>query len=102
MKPTDKCWLLSSSTFQIPYLNQAGEYFEVDSRFEKAELEFQQIRNRKGITLLLFRTIILDFDHLSSILIPPRFEDRLCGLVVRVPGYRSRGPAFDSRRYQIF
>jgi hypothetical protein len=28
--------------------------------------------------------------------------DRLCGLVVRVPGYRCRGPRFDSRRYQIF
>jgi hypothetical protein len=28
--------------------------------------------------------------------------DRLCGLVVRVPGYRSRGPGSDSRRYQIF
>jgi hypothetical protein len=28
--------------------------------------------------------------------------DRLCGLVVRVPGYRSRDPWFDSRRYQIF
>jgi hypothetical protein len=28
--------------------------------------------------------------------------DRLCGLVVRVPGYRSRDPGFDSRRYQIF
>jgi hypothetical protein len=27
---------------------------------------------------------------------------RLCGLVVRVPGYRSRGPGFDSRRYQFF
>jgi hypothetical protein len=22
--------------------------------------------------------------------------------VIRVPGYRSRGPEFDSRRYQIF
>jgi hypothetical protein len=29
-------------------------------------------------------------------------NDRHCGLVVRVPGYRSRGPRFDSRRYQIF
>jgi hypothetical protein len=28
--------------------------------------------------------------------------DRLCGLVVRVPSYRSRGPRFDSRCYQIF
>jgi hypothetical protein len=26
----------------------------------------------------------------------------LCGLVVRVPGYGSWGPGFDSRRYQIF
>jgi hypothetical protein len=29
-------------------------------------------------------------------------NDRLCGLVVRVPGYRLRGLGFDSRRYQIF
>jgi hypothetical protein len=28
--------------------------------------------------------------------------DRLCGLVVRVPDYRSRGPGFDSGCYQIF
>jgi hypothetical protein len=28
--------------------------------------------------------------------------DRICGLVVGVVGYRSRGPGFDSRRYQIF
>jgi hypothetical protein len=30
------------------------------------------------------------------------FYDRLCGLMVSVPGYRSRGPRFDSRLYQIF
>ena len=29
-------------------------------------------------------------------------KDRLCGLVVRVSGYRFRGLGFDSRRYQIF
>jgi hypothetical protein len=29
-------------------------------------------------------------------------KDRLCGLVVRVSGYRSRGSVFDSRPYQIF
>jgi hypothetical protein len=28
--------------------------------------------------------------------------DCLCGLVVRVSGYKSRGPRFDSRPYQIF
>jgi hypothetical protein len=28
--------------------------------------------------------------------------NRLCGLVARVPGYRSKGPGFDSRHYQIF
>jgi hypothetical protein len=28
--------------------------------------------------------------------------DRLCGLAVRVPGYRSRVPGFDSWRYHIF
>jgi hypothetical protein len=30
------------------------------------------------------------------------YIDRLCGLVVGVPGCRSRGPGFYSRRYQIF
>ena len=29
-------------------------------------------------------------------------SDRLCGLVVRVSGYRYRGLGMDSRRYQIF
>jgi hypothetical protein len=30
------------------------------------------------------------------------YPDRLCGLVVRVSGYRYRGLGFDPRRYQIF
>jgi hypothetical protein len=30
------------------------------------------------------------------------YGERLCGPVIRVPGYRSRGPGFDSRPYQIF
>jgi hypothetical protein len=30
------------------------------------------------------------------------YSDRPCGLVVWVPGYKSRGLGFDSRRYQIF
>ena len=34
-------------------------------------------------------------------LLPP-IMDRLCGVVVRVSGYRCRGLGFDSRRYQIF
>jgi hypothetical protein len=29
------------------------------------------------------------------------FSDRLCDLVVRPPGYRSRGPKFDSSSYNI-
>jgi hypothetical protein len=28
--------------------------------------------------------------------------DRLCGLVISIPGYSPRGPEFDSRRHQIF
>jgi hypothetical protein len=36
------------------------------------------------------------YEHLG------RKFDRLCGLVVRVFGNRSRSPGFDSWRYQIF
>ena len=38
-------------------------------------------------------------DHFGSLY--PN-HDRLFGLVVRVSGYRYRGPGFDPRRYQIF
>jgi hypothetical protein len=40
------------------------------------------------------RNLLVFFQHILL--------DHLYGLVVRVPGYRSRGPGFDSWRYQIF
>jgi hypothetical protein len=40
--------------------------------------------------------------HIVSPLTVFSIADGLCGLVVRVPAYGSRGPGFDSRRYQIF
>jgi hypothetical protein len=48
-----------------------------------------------------FRTIISEI--LFQMLFIVHFHiDRLRGLVIRVPCYRSRGPRFDSRRYHIF
>jgi hypothetical protein len=41
--------------------------------------------------------ILLHIIHITSSLV-----DRLCGRVIRVSGYRSRGPGFDSRRFHIF
>jgi hypothetical protein len=37
-----------------------------------------------------------------KILIVRFSNNHLCGTVVKVPGYRSRGPSFDFQRYQIF
>jgi hypothetical protein len=44
-----------------------------------------------------------DFDFVFSYNFEELFPSsgRLCGLAARAPGYRSRGPGFDSRRYQI-
>jgi hypothetical protein len=43
--------------------------------------------------------MLLAFIHITNY---AAYNDRLCGLVVRVSGYRSRGPGFDSRPYHIF
>ena len=49
--------------------------------------------------------VLSDCTHnvqVNCILLCKGVSDRLCGLVVRVSGYRYRGLGFDSRRYQIF
>jgi hypothetical protein len=54
----------------------------------------------QSCTLLL---ICFVFDSCKTFLLRwTHSSDRLCGLVVRVSGYRSRGPGFDSQPYKIF
>ena len=43
-----------------------------------------------------------DVENLSQFCALLLNKDRLCGLVVRISGYRYRGLGFDPRRYQIF
>ena len=52
-------------------------------------------------TPLKYIIIIIIMVMMMMMIITIIFE-RLCGLVVRVSGYRYRGLGFDSRRYQIF
>jgi hypothetical protein len=42
------------------------------------------------------------FTYLFIYLLIYLFTSPICGLVVRVLGYRSRDPGFGSQRYQIF
>ena len=49
-----------------------------------------------------FQIVICSQSQLREIACYSPVFDRLCGLVVRVSGYRYRGLGFDSRRYQIF
>jgi hypothetical protein len=53
---------------------------------------------RLFITFLAFSSLY----HLNIWMMLVCWTDLLCGLVVRLPGCRYRGPGFDSWRYQIF
>jgi len=54
-----------------------------------------------SLDLSVYQVIYINIFIIKLILICVKL-DRLCGLVVRVSGYRYRGPGFDRRRYQIF
>jgi hypothetical protein len=70
---------------------------------------FRLTRFAKALKKLPFYQGVLDIELTSQVTRFHRaagpqanYTYRLCGQVVRVPGYRSWGPGFDSRRYQIF
>jgi len=60
-------------------------------------VRFNRINNLGNLGVLERATLKSEFAKLNL-----RILDRLCGLVVRVSGYRYRGPGFDPRRYQVF
>jgi hypothetical protein len=52
---------------------------------------------------LLLNITIIKYHYIKSLLLYLNclsLVDRLCGLVVRVPGYRFRSPGFDCRHYK--
>jgi hypothetical protein len=60
-----------------------------------------KVRNISALardSISVVRSVVSRFKDCSRLM----KVNRHCGIVVRVPGYRSRGPGFDSRRYQIF
>jgi hypothetical protein len=74
-----------------------------DVHFNKGSFSILFIRCKKR----MHTAITINAKSLNSLFIrifhfENHWMDRLCGLVVRVRGYSSRGPGFDSRRYQIF
>jgi len=81
---------------------------DVENRLKRMPDPYPLIR----CTVALYDTIYLGILHkmrpfsryLISPIIASRWSklDRLGDLVVRVSGYRYRGPGFDPRRYQIF
>jgi hypothetical protein len=64
---------------------------------QKLELTSSTSRGR-SISIVRSRTQATEF---SFLFVYHRYR-RLCDLMFRVPGYGSRSPRFDSRRYQIF
>ena len=69
------------------------------SRF-RSEWRVPTIHPESIRTSVLAHYALLEMLDVSNLCVVA--EHRLCGLVVRVSGYRYRGPGFDPRRYQLF
>jgi len=68
--------------------------------FSSIVVYFESCRglNRNGKSVYKTPSQILNYYYCNN----NNNNDRLCGLVVRVSGYRYRSHGFDPRRYQIF
>jgi hypothetical protein len=79
-------------------------YLEWDSNPRSQRLS-ERRQFMRWTARLLWPTYVTSKDmhiRVTYIIMLCNLRDRLCSLVVRVPGYRSRGSGFYSRRYQIF
>jgi hypothetical protein len=79
----------------------SAKYFSVNMPTVQMPLTLKSVwkdlRHRRRASLIGFHFVVVLKCRKACMR-----SDHLCGLVVRVPGYRSRGPEFDSRHYQIF
>jgi hypothetical protein len=73
-----------------------------DGPLDGLYVEFLCAVSSKCIILPLFPKEIKLYKRYVNLVVRALFKTASCGLVVRVPGYRSRSRGFDSRRYQIF
>ena len=88
------------------YYNEQIKLFEQNSEDTNTLLNQQLSVVRSSLGAV--NSTLTDVEYNENLLkeginrITKCMNDRLCGLVVRVSGYRYRGPGFDPRRYQIF
>jgi hypothetical protein len=64
------------------------------AQFSKKSMDLLTLKNTNYDYMALLFHVVKTFST--------AIRDRLCSLVVRVSGYRYRGPGLNSRRYQIF
>ena len=88
------CTCVSVATQKFLLVFKNHNYISFDVLLTVLLSTFISVFNQLDAQNLFHNTFYFMSLHVSS--------DRLCGLMVRVSGYKYRGLGFDSRRYQIF
>ena len=92
-EPNNLWFLIPCTEFCFPLLTYRSSYEQVPL------INYRKSYKQVPTNILVKKAIVSQEKHLRKL---SQDEDRLCGLEVRVSGYRYRGLGFDSRRYQIF